>query len=116
VRLHEKGGKVPCHQNLERLLDDYIAAASIAGNLDGLLFRTAANKTGTVTANAMWQPDAYRMLQRRAGVACIKTKIGNHTFRATGITAYLKNTGKLEIALHIANHEPPRTTKLYDRR
>jgi Domain of unknown function (DUF4158) len=35
---------------------------------------------------------------------------------ATGITAYLKNSGKLEVAQQIANHESPRTTKLYDRR
>jgi hypothetical protein len=38
------------------------------------------------------------------------------TFRATGITAYLKNSGKLEVAQQIANHESPRTTRLYDRR
>jgi integrase len=63
----------------------------------------------------MWQQDAYRMIQRRAKAAKIKTKIGNHTFRATGITAYLKNNGTLEAAQHIANHESPRTTKLYDR-
>ena len=44
----------------------------------------------------------------------IETRIGNHTFRATGITAYLKNSGKLEVAQQIANHESPRTTKLYD--
>jgi integrase len=56
------------------------------------------------------------MIQRRAVVAGIETQIGNHTFRATGITAYLKNDGKLEIAQQIANHESPRTTKLYDRR
>jgi hypothetical protein len=29
---------------------------------------------------------------------------------------YLKNSGKLEVAQQIANHESPRTTKLYDRR
>jgi hypothetical protein len=46
----------------------------------------------------------------------IETRIGNHTFRATGITAYLKNSGKLEVAQQIANHESPRITKLYDRR
>jgi integrase/recombinase XerD len=80
------------------------------------LFQTAAGKTGTLTGKAMWQQDAYRMIQRRAAVAGIKTRIGNHTFRATGITAYLKNSGKLEVAQHIANHESPRTTKLYDRR
>ena len=74
------------------------------------LFRTAAGRTGLLTANA------YRMIQRRAKAAGIQTRIGNHTFRATGITAYLKNHGTLETAQHIANHASPRTTMLYDRR
>jgi len=56
------------------------------------------------------------MIQRRAEPAGIKTRIGNHTFRATGITAYLSNKGTLETAQLLANHESPRTTKLYDRR
>jgi site-specific recombinase XerD len=120
VRLHEKGGKdhqVPCHHNLEQYLDEYIAAAGIAGDPNGPLFRTAAGKTGLLTRNAMWQQDAYRMIQRRADATGIKTRIGNHTFRATGITSYLKSPqAKLEVAQHIANHESPRTTKLYDRR
>jgi len=120
VRLHEKGGKeheVPCHHKLEQYLDEYIAAAGIADDPDGPLFRTAADKSGALTKNFMWQQDAYRMIRRRARAAGIKTRIGNHTFRATGITAYLKNpNSKLEVAQHIANHESPRTTKLYDRR
>jgi site-specific recombinase XerD len=117
VRLHEKGGKeheVPCHHTLEKLLDDYLAAAGIAGDAERPLFRTTGRKTGQ--AQAMWQQDAYRMIQRRAVAAGIKTKIGNHTFRATGITAYLKNKGTLEHAQTLANHASPRTTKLYDRR
>ena len=117
VRLREKGGKeheVPCHHTLEKLLDEYIARAGIAGEADGPLFRTTGRKTGQ--AHAMWQQDAYRMIQRRAAAAGITTKIGNHTFRATGITAYLKNKGTLEHAQTIANHASPRTTKLYDRR
>jgi integrase len=56
------------------------------------------------------------MIQRRARGAGIRTKIGNHTFRATGITAYLKNGGTLEKAALIANHASTRTTQLYDRR
>lgn len=56
------------------------------------------------------------MIRRRARDAGIKTKIGNHSFRATGITVYLKNAGKLEIAQRIATHESSRTTGLYDRR
>ena len=117
VRLHEKGGKeheVPCHHTLEKYLDEYIAAAGIAGDPDGPLFRTTGRKTGK--QHPMRQQDSYRMIQRRAADAGIKTRIGNHTWRATGITAYLKNKGTLETAQHIANHESPRTTKLYDRR
>ena len=119
VRLHEKGGKeheVPCHHSLEQYLDEYITAAGIAGEPDAPLFQTAAGKTGTLTGKAMWQQDAYRSIQRRTRDTGIKTRIGNHTFRAIGIAAYLKNKGTLEAAQHIANHESPRTTKLYDRR
>ena len=119
VRLHEKGGKehdVPCHHNLDHFLDEYIDAAGIADDVDGYLFRTAAGKTGLLSDKPLYQQDAYRMIQRRAKAAGIETRIGNHTFRATGITAYLKNSGKLEVAQHIASHESPRTTKLYDRR
>jgi site-specific recombinase XerD len=117
VRLHEKGGKeheLPCHHSLEQFLDDYIAVAGIAGDANGPLFRTTGRKTGQ--PQAMWQQDAYRMIQRRARAAGIKTRIGNHTFRATGITTYLRNDGKLEHAQAMANHASPRTTKLYDRR
>jgi site-specific recombinase XerD len=63
----------------------------------------------------MTQPDAWRMIRRRAAAAGIAAPIGNHSFRATGITAYLANGGALEHAQEMAAHESPRTTKLYDR-
>jgi site-specific recombinase XerD len=47
--------------------------------------------------------------------AGIAEAIGCHSFRATGITAYLSNGGALEHAQEMAAHENPRTTKLYDR-
>ena len=56
------------------------------------------------------------MIGRRALAAKVRTKIGCHSFRATGITEYLRNGGKLEIAQQMANHESSRTTGLYDRR
>jgi integrase/recombinase XerD len=52
---------------------------------------------------------------RMEPAAGITAPIGNHTFRATGITAYLANGGALEHAQEMAAHESPRTTKLYDR-
>ena len=56
------------------------------------------------------------MIGRRAADAGIETKLGNHSFRATGITPYLKNGGTLERAAAMANHASTRTTQLYDRR
>ena len=45
----------------------------------------------------------------------MRVSVGCHTFRATGITAYLEAGGTLENAEAMAAHESPRTTKLYDR-
>jgi integrase/recombinase XerD len=56
------------------------------------------------------------MIQRRAFEAGIQTEIGCHTFRATGITDYLKNGGRIEVAQQMANHANAKTTGLYDRR
>ena len=56
------------------------------------------------------------MIGRRARTAGIETKVGNHTFRATGITAYLNNGGTLEKAATMANHSSTRTTQLHERR
>jgi integrase/recombinase XerD len=119
VRLHEKGGKehaMPTHHNLDCYLEQYIAAAGIAEDRKGPLFRTTRGRSGKLTGNALLQPDVWRMIRRRALAAGIKTEIGCHTFRATGITAYLKNGGRLEIAQQMAAHESARTTGLYDRR
>jgi integrase len=68
-----------------------------------------------LTDKAMHRMDAYRMIKRRAADLGIEAKIGCHTFRATGITAYLEGGGTLENAQLMAAHESPRTTKLYDR-
>jgi site-specific recombinase XerD len=62
------------------------------------------------------QANAYAMIGRRAAAAGIGTKLGKHSFCATGITAYLKNGGTLEKAAAMANHASTRTTQLYDRR
>jgi site-specific recombinase XerD len=117
IRLHEKGGKeheAPCVPKLEAYFDAYIEAAGIGDDKDGPLFRTTGRFTGT--PHRMTQQDGYRMIQRRARQAGIKTRIGNHSMRATGITDYLKSEGTLEHAQTMAAHSSPRTTKLYDRR
>ena len=118
LRLHEKGGKrheMPAHYKLEAYLDEYIEAAGIRGQGRTPLFRSTIGKTGILTGLPMHRVDVYRMIRRRAAGASFQAKIGCHTFRATGITAYLGAGGTLENAQAMAAHESPRTTKLYDR-
>jgi integrase len=83
-----------------------------------LHYRSARSGAGPAisTRTVLPQANAYAMIGRRAAAAGIATKFGNHSFRATGITAYLKNGGTLEKAAAIANHASTRTTQLYDRR
>jgi len=119
VRLHEKGGKrhdMPCHHKLEAYLLAYVDGCGLVEDRKGFLFRTIGRGTGRLTETPLPQANAYAMIRRRAAAAEIETKIGNHTFRATGITAYLKNGGTLEKAAAMANHASTRTTQLYDRR
>jgi integrase/recombinase XerD len=135
IRLNEKGGKhheVPAHHNAVEYLDAYITAAAISDSKSSPLFRTVVrvagepassrsspvNRTGriAITDNRMSRMDVLRMIKRRSLAAGIDPhRICCHTFRATGITAYLENGGTLEHAQAIAAHESPRTTKLYDR-
>lgn len=119
VRLHEKGGKqheMPCHHNLEGYLHAYIEGCGLSADPKAPLFRTIGRTSKQLTLSPLPQANAYAMIRRRAAAAGIKTKIGNHTFRATGITAYLKNNGTLEKAAAMAAHASTRTTQLYDRR
>lgn len=115
-RLREKGGKlheVPAHHNAEEYLDAYLDAAGLWAEKKAPLFQSIRH--GKPTGKKLAQADVYRMIRRRALAAGLGVDVCCHTWRATGITAYLLNGGALETAQAIANHESPRTTKLYDR-
>ncbi len=116
-RLHEKGGKyheLPAHHNAELYMDEYLNVSGLAEERKLPIFRTIG-RDGKLTRNRMHRTDALRMIKKRANRIGLPADICCHTFRATGITAYLRNGGTLEKAMHIACHESARTTKLYDR-
>ena len=116
-RFREKGGKqhqVPAHHTAEAYLDAYLLAARIGEDKKAPLFRSVT-RHGLLSGRQMTRNDAFRMVKRRAAAAGLPLTTCNHTFRATGITAYLANGGTIEKAQAIAAHESPRTTKLYDR-
>jgi integrase/recombinase XerD len=117
LRLHEKGGKhheVPCHPELAAYLNTWTKAAGIGRDKKEPLFRSIG-KGERLSEKAMSRFDAFHMIKRRAKAAGLPYSTCCHTFRATGISTYLENGGTLEHAQTIANHESPRTTKLYDR-
>jgi site-specific recombinase XerD len=117
LRLHVKGGKrheVPAHHNAEAYLDAYIQAAGLADEKKAPLFHTL-DRERKLTQERITRNDVFRMIKRRARDAGLPDTTSCHTFRATGITAYLENGGAIENAQLIAAHESPRTTKLYDR-
>src|SRR5216683_549272 len=78
-------------------------------------FSAACSRATVCSDKAMSRFDVAHMVKRRAKAAALPYSTCCHTFRATGITTYLENGGTLEHAQTIADHESPRTTKLYDR-
>jgi hypothetical protein len=94
IRSRALAHAMPCHHNLETYLTAYIEGAGVADDPKGPLFRTIGRGTRLLTRTPLPQANAYAMIGRRAAAAGIETKLGNHSFRATGITAYLKTAAR----------------------
>ena len=117
LRLHEKGGKrhdVPAHHRAAAALDDYVEAGGLE-EPKAALFQSVDPAGRRLTGRALERRVVLAMIKRRASAAGLPPSTCCHTFRATGITAYLSNGGTLEHAQQIAGHASPKTTKLYDR-
>lgn len=116
LRLEEKGGRqhdMPAHHSLIEYLDAYLA---VRGDEPGPLFLTINRRRTGYTDQRLNRREALNMVKRRCKAAGLGEKFTNHTFRGTGITAYLSNDGPLDQAQYMAGHASPQTTKLYDRR
>ena len=117
LRLHEKGGKrhdVPAHHRAEEAVEAYLAAAGGIEDVKAPLFQSV-DRAGRLSGRPLARRAVLAMIKRRAAAAGLPASTCCHTFRATGITAYLSNGGTLEHAQRIAGHASPKTTKLYDR-
>ena len=117
LRLREKGGKhhaLPAHHKAEAYLDAYLETAGISAERRSPLWRSLT-RSRELGEHRMSRVDVFRMVKRRVKAAELGDAANCHTFRASGITAYLLNGGTLEPAQAIAGHESPRTTQLYDR-
>ena len=117
LRLHEKGGRrhdVPAHHRAAAALDAYVEAAGLEES-KAALFQSMDPARRRLTGRALERRVVLAMIKRRVVAAGLPPSTCCHTFRATGITAYLSNGGTLEHAQQIAGHASPKTTKLYDR-
>jgi integrase/recombinase XerD len=104
---------MPVHYLLEETLNDYIAAAGLRS---GQPLFWSVNSLGTaVTGRVLNRYNTWAAIRKRAKNAGFLTPVGCHTWRATGITIYLENDGRLEHAQQMIGHESSPTTKLYDR-
>lgn len=118
VRLHEKGGKfheVPVHHKAEEYLDAYIEAAGIAGDRKGPLFRSGKGRGGKLSERSLQRRKALEMVKKRAAAAGLTDRLCNHSFRATGITAFIAGGGTVDKARQMAAHASTKTTELYNR-
>ena len=120
IRLTEKGGKVhqmPCHHTLDGYLVSYTTMAGLVADPTAALFQTMTRDRRRLSGRRLNRTEAWYMVRRRARAAGIDTAVSCHTFRGTGITAYLEHPdAKLEEAQKMAAHSDPKTTRLYDRR
>ena len=116
LRLHEKGGKrhdVPAHHRAEAAVEAYLVAGGVEEAKTPLF--QSVDRSRCLSGRSLTRRVVLAMIKRRASAAGLPASTCCHTFRATGITAYLSNGGTLEHAQQIAGHASPRTTKLYDR-
>jgi integrase/recombinase XerD len=104
----------PTHYGAIRHLLRVLKGKTFAQSIGHTLLQSyVATRLGEVVGSK--RPVSAEMVKRRAAAAGLSAKTSCHSFRATGITAYLENGGTIENAQAIAAHESPRTTKLYDR-
>jgi len=102
---------MPVHHLLEQILDEYIVAAGLQSGQP--LFQSVNSAGTAVTGRALNRYNAWAAIRKRAMAAGFLTPVGCHTWRATGITVYLENDGRLEqrddaaLTLLVSEHVNP---------
>ena len=104
LRLHEKGGKrhdVPAHHRAEEAVEAYLDAGGVE-DAKAPLFQSV-DRAGGLSGRPLGRRVVLAMIKRRAAAAGLPASTCCHTFRATGITAYLSNGGTLEYPVAAAS-------------
>lgn len=117
LRVREKGGSLralPLHAQAAADLADYLALAHFDDHQPLFVgWPAGGTQRGSLPLR---REQVYAMIRRRLRRAGIARIAGCHAFRATGITRFLTQGGRIETAAQLAGHVSLRTTQLYDRR
>jgi integrase/recombinase XerD len=100
--------------SFEEYLDAYIAAAGIAGDKKGPLFRAAIGRTGKLSDRPMSRVDAWYMVRRRAADAGMEAAIGNPSAPSASPTTW-KTAATSPWRSAMAGHANIKTTQVYYR-
>ena len=102
---------VPCHQELDASLLAWLDAAGLHKTPDAWLY--PAIPGGRRIANRpMSEVTAWSMVKTQAERIGIK-QVSCRTFRATGISAFLSQGGRIADAQYLAGHRDPASTLVY---
>jgi hypothetical protein len=94
---HEKGGKfheMPCHHTLEGYLPRVerarLAEAGRAPLFQAIKVLPYGRGEAMLNGEGLHRTNAWQMVRRPAKAAGLTTEVCNHTFRGSGIAAYLE--------------------------
>ncbi len=120
LRFREKRGKqreIPVRHDLDRWLEEYLAAAGIETDpKEAPLFRSALGKQKQLSPRPLPADSMGLMFKRRLKDAGLPPIFSPHSFRVLVVTDLLSQDVPLEDVQYLAGHANPRTTQIYDRR
>ena len=97
-------------------VDAWLEASAVWAVPEHPLFPAFGTDRETLTDRPLSRRDVLRRLKRRLADAGLGSRFRCHSFRATGITLFLKNGGSTESAQRLARHRQLATTQRYDHR
>jgi integrase/recombinase XerD len=118
LRFQEKRGKeheVPVHSKAKEALDLWLERSHLASNPSAPLFPSFGKNRETIESRRLNRRSVLKLVEKRARTSGILKRVCCHSFRATGVTQFMKSGGTIEIAQRIAGHTSPAPTRIYDR-
>jgi hypothetical protein len=107
-------GNSPVRHKAEEYLDAFIEMAGLKFDTKGHFLRLRKGKSAKLTNNSLRRENVLGMVKQRARAAGLTSRLCNHSYRATGIAAFIAG-GKVDKSRQMAAQASTKTTELYNR-